>query len=92
MTEPGTGRPFLIDTDTASDDAVALLMALRDPGVDVVGVTVERAGRAGVPVDGGAAGPLERPLFTAEFVDGQDGMGDIGLPLSGRVLHARLRA
>jgi inosine-uridine nucleoside N-ribohydrolase len=33
-------RPFLIDTDTASDDAVALLMALRHPEVDVRAITV----------------------------------------------------
>lgn len=33
-------RKFLIDTDTASDDAVALLMALRWPDVEVVGITV----------------------------------------------------
>ena len=33
-------RPFLIDTDTASDDAVALIMALRHPGVRVEAVTV----------------------------------------------------
>ena len=32
-------RPFLIDTDTASDDAVALIMALRSPDVRVVGIT-----------------------------------------------------
>jgi purine nucleosidase len=32
-------RKFLIDTDTASDDAVALIMALRYPGVEVVGIT-----------------------------------------------------
>ncbi|HET6932960.1 MAG TPA: nucleoside hydrolase, partial [Candidatus Acidoferrum sp.] len=32
-------RKFLIDTDTASDDAVALIMALRHPGVEVVGIT-----------------------------------------------------
>lgn len=32
-------RPFLIDTDTASDDAVALIMALRAPGVRVVAIT-----------------------------------------------------
>jgi purine nucleosidase len=30
---------FLIDTDTASDDAVALIMALRHPAVEVVGIT-----------------------------------------------------
>ena len=96
-------RRFLIDTDTASDDAVALLMALRDPGIEVVAITVvagnvpldravqnalftvDEAGRSGVPVHAGAAGPLQRALFTAEFVHGQDGMGDIGLPLSGRI-------
>jgi purine nucleosidase len=32
-------RPFLIDTDTASDDAVALIMALNTPEVQVVGIT-----------------------------------------------------
>ncbi|MGA3092701.1 MAG: nucleoside hydrolase [Terriglobales bacterium] len=32
-------RPFLIDTDTASDDAVALIMALRTPDVRVVAIT-----------------------------------------------------
>lgn len=33
-------RPFLIDTDTASDDAVAILMALRHPDADVKAITV----------------------------------------------------
>ena len=32
-------RPFLIDTDTASDDAVALIMAMRAPDVQVVAIT-----------------------------------------------------
>jgi purine nucleosidase len=32
-------RPFLIDTDTASDDAVALIMALRSPNVEVQAIT-----------------------------------------------------
>ena len=32
-------RTFLIDTDTASDDAVALIMALRAPNVRVVAIT-----------------------------------------------------
>jgi purine nucleosidase len=44
-------RPFLIDTDTASDDAVALIMALRDPAVDVKAITVV-AGN--VPAEHGA--------------------------------------
>lgn len=33
-------RKFIIDTDTASDDAVALIMALRHPDIDVQAVTV----------------------------------------------------
>ena len=32
--------PLLIDTDTASDDAVALILALRDPGFEVVALTI----------------------------------------------------
>jgi purine nucleosidase len=32
--------PLLIDTDTASDDAVALILALRDPAFEVVAITV----------------------------------------------------
>lgn len=33
-------RTFLVDTDTASDDAVALIMALRSPDVHVAAITV----------------------------------------------------
>ena len=95
-------RHFVIDTDTASDDAVALVMALRHPDVQVEAITVvggnvplefglqnalytvERCERD-VPVYAGIARPLLRPLQTAQFCHGEDGMGDIGLPLSGRV-------
>ena len=35
----GVPRAFLIDTDTASDDAVALIMALRAPDVRVAAIT-----------------------------------------------------
>jgi purine nucleosidase len=45
--------------------------------------TVERCGRE-TPVYAGIDGPMLRPLETAQFCHGQDGMGDIGLPLSGR--------
>lgn len=95
-------RPFFIDTDTASDDAVALVMALTHADVDVVGIGVvagnvpldmavqnalytrEIVDRADVPVHVGEATPLVLPLGTAQNVHGIDGMGDIGLPLSGR--------
>ncbi|HRU42704.1 MAG TPA: nucleoside hydrolase, partial [Candidatus Diapherotrites archaeon] len=41
-------RRFIIDTDTASDDAVALIMALRERSIHIEGVTVV-AGN--VPID-----------------------------------------
>jgi len=95
-------RHFIIDTDTASDDAVALVMALRYPGVKVEAITVVGGNvpvdqgvqnalytaelcQKQVPVYRGMATPIVRPLDTAQHVHGGDGMGDIGLPLSGRV-------
>jgi purine nucleosidase len=53
-------RKILIDTDTASDDAVALIMALRSPKVKVLAITVV-AGN--VSVEQGA----RNALFTAEL-------------------------
>lgn len=94
-------RHFLIDTDTASDDAVALVMALNYPAVKIEAITlvagnvslaqglqnalytIELCGQK-IPTYNGAAQPLLRPLKTAQVVHGQDGMGDIGLELSGR--------
>lgn len=91
-----------IDTDTASDDVVALIVALKHPDIEVVGIsvvagnvpldmavqnaliTLERCGSR-VPVHAGAAAPLCRPLQSAQEVHGNDGMGDIGLDLHGRV-------
>ena len=53
-------RHFLIDTDTASDDAVALIMALRAPGVQVDAITVV-AGNVGVEQ------ATRNALYTAEL-------------------------
>ncbi len=53
-------RTFLIDTDTASDDAVALLMALRWPEVEVKAITVVSGN---VPVDQGVI----NALYTVEL-------------------------
>lgn len=53
-------RAFLIDTDTASDDAVALIMALRAPDVEVRAITIV-AGN--VPV----AQAARNALYTAEL-------------------------
>jgi purine nucleosidase len=55
-----TPRRVLIDTDTASDDAVALIMALRSPRVEVLAITVV-AGN--VPVDQAR----QNALYTAEL-------------------------
>jgi purine nucleosidase len=99
-------RHLLIDTDTASDDAVALIMANHYPGVHIQAITtiagnvpVEQAtqnalyiqellGKKEVPVFEGAAKPILRPLETAQFFHGHDGLGDVGLPLSGRIPEA----
>jgi purine nucleosidase len=35
----GAARPVFIDTDTASDDAVALMLAFAEPGIDIVGLS-----------------------------------------------------
>ena len=103
MGEGGGSRlaRLLIDTDTASDDAVALLMALRAEAARVVAITIV-AGNVPLPqaiqnalytrdlvsgtapVYAGRAGPRVGELRTAQFVHGEDGMGDIGLGLSGR--------
>lgn len=58
--DPDTGRKILIDTDTASDDAVALMMALRSPDVRVLAITTV-AGN--VSVEQGT----RNALFTAEL-------------------------
>ena len=97
-----TLRPFFIDTDTASDDAVALVMAFARKDINIVGIGVvagnvplssalqnalytrELCGRTDVPVYAGADRPLIFELGTAQHVHGDDGMGDIGLPLTGR--------
>lgn len=91
-------RSIVIDTDTASDDAIALVLAVREPSVEVRAVTVvagnvpldlgvrnaiitlDLAGGAHIPVHAGRDRPLARPLDTAQFVHGQDGMGGASLP------------
>ena len=55
-------RPFLIDNDAGSDDAVAVLMALRHSDVDVRAITVV-AGN--VPLEQG----VQNSLYFAELCD-----------------------
>ena len=53
-------RNFLIDTDTASDDAVAIIMALAEPSVRVLGLTTV-AGNISIVVCGQPSLRRERP-------------------------------
>jgi purine nucleosidase len=59
---PPVARTFLIDTDTASDDAVALIMALRSPDVYVAAITVA-AGNVDVQQ------ATRNALYTVELCD-----------------------
>jgi purine nucleosidase len=91
-------RSIVIDTDTASDDAIALLLAVKESSVDVRAVTVvagnvpldlavrnaivtlDLCGGREIELHAGQDRPLARPLDTAQFVHGQDGMGGAELP------------
>lgn len=97
-------RRLLIDTDTASDDSVAIIMSLRNSyNIQVEALTIvagnvelekcvqnalytlELCDRTDIPVYSGAAKPLELELGLADFVHGEDGLGDVGLDLKGRM-------
>ncbi len=90
---------LVIDTDTAGDDVVSLLLAMHTPWVNLHGITincgnvnfdqqienalktVEVSGKAHrVPVYVGARYPLLREWEGAEYVHGQDGMGEAHFP------------
>jgi len=102
MTQIISKQKMWIDTDTASDDAVALILALKSPTTNVIGISIVAGNvpielgvqaalytiemcEAKVPVYVGATKPLVRPFSSAQNVHGTDGMGDIGLKLSGRM-------
>lgn len=88
-------RKFIIDTDIGSDDAAALIMAMK-ADVEILGITtiggniplenttknalqVAETCNKNIPVYPGADKPLVRDLVTAGNVHGNDGMGDKGL-------------
>jgi purine nucleosidase len=89
----------IVDTDTAGDDTISLLLLLRRPEVALEAITVvcgnvrfeqevenalytvEAAGRSGeIPVYSGCSRPLLAEWVGAEYVHGQDGMGDSNFP------------
>lgn len=90
-----TPKKVIIDTDCGVDDALALILALVSPELEVVGVTtvsgqvhVDKVTKnvfkvfdaldleAVPPVARGADLPLKKPLHTAEYIHGEDGLGD----------------
>lgn len=91
MTSPAR-QSLVIDTDTASDDSVALLLALRAPGVDVRAITLvagnvpleaaTRNARVTVELSGAPAVPIyrgsARPLLR-ELETAQHVHGDDGM-------------
>jgi inosine-uridine nucleoside N-ribohydrolase len=110
------GRPIIIDTDPGQDDAVAILVALASPELEVVAITTvagnvpqplvtdnalamcELAGRDDVPVYRGAEAPLQRELYTAEYVHGPTGIDGADLapptlaPAEGHAVEAIVSA
>jgi purine nucleosidase len=77
-------RRLLIDTDTASDDAVALIMALRRRDLEVAAITVVWGN---VPVEQGT----QNALFVMEMCDAEGGpvFRGAGRPLAREPQHAQ---
>ena len=88
---------ILIDTDPGLDDAIAILLALNSPELQVEAITtvsgnvhVELATQNVLTILGlldlhkfpiiakGSAAPLVKPLETATYVHGEDGLGNTG--------------
>lgn len=91
-------RKIIIDTDPGQDDAIAILLALASPELDVIGITsvagnvpislttdnvrkiCELANKNTTLVYSGSEKPMNRTLFTAEYVHGATGLNGVQLP------------
>ena len=56
--QPAAPTPLVVDTDGGSDDAMALLYLLEDPGVDVEAITVSGTGLVHCPIGAANASGL----------------------------------
>ena len=99
--------PIILDVDTGIDDALALMLAVRHPNLDLRAVTcvsgntslanvvantcavLDLAGAGEVPVAAGARRPLVEHPRDASAVHGADGLANLGLPASHRVVDPR---
>ena len=94
-------RKIWIDTDIGTDDAIAIIMAMRAPNVQIVGISTCHGNTTlhnviqnalyirelcdyDVPVYVGAKTPLQRSCVFSDFIHGEDGLGDLGIKLTGR--------
>ncbi len=97
--------PVVLDCDTGTDDALAILTGLACSDMEIRAITtvagnvelkytsvntlnlVDHLGYD-VPVAVGKSEPLIRPLHTAKEVHGENGMGDVVLPISNRAFDS----
>ena len=91
--EAASPSKIIFDTDPGTDDAMAMLLALNSPELDVKAITVvpgNVTAKQGlenalklvslVVLAGGAEQPMFQKLITAEFWHGQNGLGNVELP------------
>jgi len=92
----------ILDVDTGLDDALAIILAMRSPALNVLGLTcvmgnveidkvvantlkvLDVLDAANVPVARGMGRPMLEAQLNAKGVHGEDGLGNLGLPVSTR--------
>src|SRR5579885_3683560 len=89
--------PIVLDCDPGHDDAIAILLALASPEVELVGVTTvsgnqtlekTTANALRVPVHAGADAPIVRARDVAAHVHGESGLDGPDLPPPSRRARA----